>query len=109
LAFSVLENIRPMIETVPLEQTADAYARMIDGKARFRMVLVTKANLEGPRDTNLSGTLTLSSSHQFLTSKHPPGMRNCRSPRKAGLALPLSLSLRGFLIHIQFSLPPMPS
>jgi D-arabinose 1-dehydrogenase-like Zn-dependent alcohol dehydrogenase len=40
LAFSVLENIRPMIETVPLEQAADAYARMIQGKARFRMVLV---------------------------------------------------------------------
>lgn len=42
LAFSVLENIRPMIETVPLEQAADAYARMLQGKARFRMVLVTK-------------------------------------------------------------------
>jgi alcohol dehydrogenase, propanol-preferring len=42
LAFSVLENIRPMIETLPLEQAADAYARMMEGKARFRMVLVTK-------------------------------------------------------------------
>jgi alcohol dehydrogenase, propanol-preferring len=42
LAFSVLQNIRPMIETVPLEQAADAYARMMQGKARFRMVLVTK-------------------------------------------------------------------
>src|SRR6202022_1929864 len=42
LAFSVLKNIRPMIETVPLEQAADAYARMLQGKARFRMVLVTK-------------------------------------------------------------------
>jgi propanol-preferring alcohol dehydrogenase len=42
LAFSVLENIRPMIETAPLEQAADAYARMLQGKARFRMVLVTK-------------------------------------------------------------------
>ena len=31
-----------MIETVPLEQAADAYARMMQGKARFRMVLVTK-------------------------------------------------------------------
>jgi propanol-preferring alcohol dehydrogenase len=41
LAFSVLENIRPMIETVPLEQAADAYARMMQSKARFRMVLVT--------------------------------------------------------------------
>ena len=42
LAFSVLENIRPMIETVPLEQAPDAYACMMQGKARFRMVLVTK-------------------------------------------------------------------
>jgi propanol-preferring alcohol dehydrogenase len=42
LAFSVLENIRPMVETAPLEQAADAYGRMMDGKARFRMVLVTK-------------------------------------------------------------------
>jgi propanol-preferring alcohol dehydrogenase len=42
LAFSVLENIRPMIETVRLEQAADAYARMMQGKARFRMVLITK-------------------------------------------------------------------
>jgi propanol-preferring alcohol dehydrogenase len=42
LAFSVLENIRPMIETVPLELAIDAYTRMMEGKARFRMVLVTK-------------------------------------------------------------------
>ncbi len=42
LAFSVLENIRPMIEMVPLEQAADGYARMMQGKARFRMVIVTK-------------------------------------------------------------------
>ena len=42
LAFSVLENIRPMIEAVSLEQAANAYARMMQGKARFRMVLVTK-------------------------------------------------------------------
>jgi propanol-preferring alcohol dehydrogenase len=42
LAFSVLENIRPMVETAPLERAADAYARMMEGKARFRMVLVTK-------------------------------------------------------------------
>src|ERR1700716_3246102 len=41
LAFSVLANIRPMIETVPLEQAADAYARMMQGEARFRMVLTT--------------------------------------------------------------------
>jgi alcohol dehydrogenase, propanol-preferring len=43
LAFSVLENIRPMIQTLPLEQAADAYTRMMQGKARFRMVL-TMAN-----------------------------------------------------------------
>ena len=28
-----------MIETVPLEQAADAYTKMMAGKARFRMVL----------------------------------------------------------------------
>lgn len=39
LAFSVLENIRPMIETAPLDQAADAYERMMRGDARFRMVL----------------------------------------------------------------------
>jgi propanol-preferring alcohol dehydrogenase len=43
LAFSVLQNVRPMIETLPLEQAANAYARMMQGKARFRMVLVTKS------------------------------------------------------------------
>ena len=43
LAFSVLQNIRPMIETLPLEQAADAYARMMQGKARFRMVLTMNA------------------------------------------------------------------
>jgi propanol-preferring alcohol dehydrogenase len=43
LAFSVLEKIRPMIETLALEQAADAYARMMQGKARFRMVLVPKS------------------------------------------------------------------
>jgi len=42
LAFSVLENIRPMIETVPLEQAPEAYERMMQGKARFRMVLLAK-------------------------------------------------------------------
>jgi D-arabinose 1-dehydrogenase-like Zn-dependent alcohol dehydrogenase len=31
-----------MIETVPLEQATDGYARMMQGKARFRMVLVAK-------------------------------------------------------------------
>jgi propanol-preferring alcohol dehydrogenase len=50
LAFSVLENVRPMIETVPLEQAADAYARMMQGKARFRMVLVTGSGATAARD-----------------------------------------------------------
>ncbi len=43
LAFSVRENVRPMIETRPLEQAADAFARMMEGKARFRMVLTMNA------------------------------------------------------------------
>ena len=41
LAFSALANIRPMIETMPLEQAAEAYERMMSGAARFRMVITT--------------------------------------------------------------------
>jgi alcohol dehydrogenase, propanol-preferring len=41
LSFSVLGNIRPMIETAPLEKAPEAYARMMRGEPRFRMVLVT--------------------------------------------------------------------
>jgi alcohol dehydrogenase, propanol-preferring len=42
LRFSALSGVSAMIETVPLEGAADAYAKMMAGKARFRMVLVTK-------------------------------------------------------------------
>src|ERR1700756_5169240 len=42
LRFSALTGVSAMIETVPLEQAAEAYARMMEGKARFRIVLVTK-------------------------------------------------------------------
>lgn len=41
LSFSVLENIRPKIETVALEHAAEAYARMMRGEAHFRIVLLT--------------------------------------------------------------------
>jgi D-arabinose 1-dehydrogenase-like Zn-dependent alcohol dehydrogenase len=41
LAFSALTSVRPMIETVPLEQAPEAYERMMANQARFRMVLVT--------------------------------------------------------------------
>lgn len=40
LRFSVLSNVRPMIETVPLTKAAEGYERMMSGKARFRVVLV---------------------------------------------------------------------
>jgi alcohol dehydrogenase, propanol-preferring len=39
LDFSVLRGVLPMIETMPLEKAPEAYARMMEGKARFRMVL----------------------------------------------------------------------
>jgi D-arabinose 1-dehydrogenase-like Zn-dependent alcohol dehydrogenase len=43
LSFSVLSDVRPMIETMPLEQAAQAYEKMLSGDARFRMVLTTGA------------------------------------------------------------------
>jgi D-arabinose 1-dehydrogenase-like Zn-dependent alcohol dehydrogenase len=39
LRFSVLTGVRPMIEKYPLEKVTEAYARMMSGKARFRVVL----------------------------------------------------------------------
>jgi propanol-preferring alcohol dehydrogenase len=39
LRFSALSGVHAMIETAPLDQAADAYAKMMAGKARFRMVL----------------------------------------------------------------------
>jgi D-arabinose 1-dehydrogenase-like Zn-dependent alcohol dehydrogenase len=43
LAFSVLQGVKPMIETLPLERAAEAYDKMMNGDARFRMVLTTGA------------------------------------------------------------------
>lgn len=39
LNFSVLTNINPMVETLPLEQAIEAYQRMKSGKVNYRMVL----------------------------------------------------------------------
>ena len=39
LGFSALSGVRPMIETMPLSRAPEAYARMMRGEARFRMVL----------------------------------------------------------------------
>jgi D-arabinose 1-dehydrogenase-like Zn-dependent alcohol dehydrogenase len=39
LRFSDLTGVRAMIETYPLEKVAEAYARMMSGKAEFRVVL----------------------------------------------------------------------
>ena len=39
LRFSALSGIAAMIETMPLERASEAYAKMMAGKARFRMVL----------------------------------------------------------------------
>ena len=41
LKFSALADVRPMIETMPLERAPEAYERMMSGEARFRMVLTT--------------------------------------------------------------------
>ena len=39
LGFSVLQGVKPMIETVRLEDAPDAYAKMMRNEARFRMVI----------------------------------------------------------------------
>jgi len=37
--FAELTGVRPMVETYPLEKAGEAYARMMSGQARFRVVL----------------------------------------------------------------------
>jgi D-arabinose 1-dehydrogenase-like Zn-dependent alcohol dehydrogenase len=41
LNFSSLTGVRPQVEVYPLEKAAEAYDRMMSGKARFRVVLTT--------------------------------------------------------------------
>ncbi len=43
LKFSALTGVAAIIETMPLEQAADAYARMMAGKARLRIVLTMQS------------------------------------------------------------------
>lgn len=43
LKFSELTGVLPLIEKFPLDRVAEAYDRMISGKARFRVVLETGA------------------------------------------------------------------
>jgi propanol-preferring alcohol dehydrogenase len=43
LKFSVLTGVAAMIETMPLQQAAEAYAKMKSGKASFRMVLTMQS------------------------------------------------------------------
>ena len=42
LRFAELSGVRAMIETYPLEKAAEAYARMMSGKAEFRVVLTMR-------------------------------------------------------------------
>jgi D-arabinose 1-dehydrogenase-like Zn-dependent alcohol dehydrogenase len=39
LNFAELSGVRPMVETYSLDKAAEAYARMLSGKAQFRVVL----------------------------------------------------------------------
>src|SRR6266702_5009252 len=47
ISVSSLQQIRPMIETVPLANAAEAYGRMMRNEARFRIVLGTGKELIG--------------------------------------------------------------
>jgi D-arabinose 1-dehydrogenase-like Zn-dependent alcohol dehydrogenase len=47
LRFAQQHGVRPLIETYPLEQAPEAYARMLSGKAEFRVVLTTGSEEPG--------------------------------------------------------------
>lgn len=48
LGFSVLTDVRPWIETMPLEKAFDAYLKMKSGDVKFRMVLTMKDKANAP-------------------------------------------------------------
>jgi D-arabinose 1-dehydrogenase-like Zn-dependent alcohol dehydrogenase len=41
LRFAAMTGVRPMIERYPLARAAEGYARMMSGRAEFRVVLTT--------------------------------------------------------------------
>jgi alcohol dehydrogenase, propanol-preferring len=49
LRFSALTGVAALIETVPLEEAPAAYAKMMAGKARFRMALTMAAASSSPK------------------------------------------------------------
>ena len=46
LRFSALQDVRPMLERMPLEKAPAAYARMMRNEARFRVVLTMESHRE---------------------------------------------------------------
>ncbi|MCG2576954.1 alcohol dehydrogenase [Dechloromonas sp. XY25] len=48
LGFSVLTDVRPWVETMPLENAFDAYLKMKSGDVKFRMVLTMKDKANAP-------------------------------------------------------------
>ena len=51
----IVQNVRPMIESPPLLEAPNGYARMMSGAARLRMVLVTGTS-KGDSPMNTSTT-----------------------------------------------------
>lgn len=47
LAFALLQDVRPLVETFPLERAQEAYDRMMRADVRFRAVLVMNTHPDG--------------------------------------------------------------
>jgi hypothetical protein len=54
LRLSVLSGVSALVESVPLKQVVDADAKMMAGKARFRMVLTINNSVGDPAKTYLN-------------------------------------------------------
>jgi hypothetical protein len=82
LGFSRLSGVRAMIETMPLARAAQAYARMMRGDARFRMV----RSYHGSPTHHIKLHVPFSnqlSSNFLVGAAHPPSVapRRTRLPR----------------------------
>ena len=88
------EGVRPMIECIPLTKAGDAYARMLSGKAEFRVVLtmlrVKASNGGGPRWRKGSVEMSGRCLEDFAVGRIFLAPVPCRSTRSASRPSPPS-------------------
>jgi hypothetical protein len=86
LKFSVLAGVRSMNEVFPLEKVAEAYERMMSGKARFRVVLTRGNSAYSATRRSVGGQ------NYLMHEQAEPFFRRQPIIARAALQLPLAVA-----------------